>query len=149
MGNDACIAFGFNLGYRSDLPERWQEQGDPEDGFEPPAIMRAKLEFLARGFPGLRMTDEQTRRYEMVEKQILWSFPIDILAHGPSYQKAMYFLAIRGLTIRTENGSPAEFDPKDLTVNGFQIRQLKEFCMEHGIKWQWPKWHILLDQEGA
>ena len=27
MGEDACIAFGINLGNRSDLPERWQEQG--------------------------------------------------------------------------------------------------------------------------
>lgn len=53
MGEDACIAFGFNLGFRSDLPERWQVQGDPQDGFEPAAIMRAKLEFFVRGLSGL------------------------------------------------------------------------------------------------
>lgn len=50
MGDDACIAFGFNLGYRSDLPERWQEQGDPEDGFDPAVIVAGKLNSLIRSF---------------------------------------------------------------------------------------------------
>lgn len=71
MGEDTCIAFGFNLEYRSDFPERWQEQGDTEDGIDATMIMAGKLNFLISSFPGLRMSDEQNRRYVKLEKQLL------------------------------------------------------------------------------
>ncbi|HEY8605582.1 MAG TPA: hypothetical protein VIM12_00545 [Noviherbaspirillum sp.] len=145
--DDACMAFGFNLGYWENLPERWQDQGSPNDCFELDVLVTGRLSFLSESVRD--QTEEQRRRFRRVREQLQWSFPIDVFAHGRSFQRPMFFIAVRGAVYRTDDGNPLSFDASDLVVSKFQVAQLREYCAAHGIRWQEPKWHLLLDQLGA
>lgn len=135
QSTDAILAFGFDLG-ETDLEEILNDS--PPDGgdFEDWLCHRAGVIYPA-GHDGI--DSDEYKAYDAAKKAAIEACPVELLMHC-SYECPMYYLALRGSSVKANRGYPQ--DVYTNTPQPEKIAAMKAFCDELGIDWQQPKWHI-------
>lgn len=70
------------------------------------------------------------------------AFPIEMTRYC-SYEYPMYILGVKGKHYQVDRGDVVVVNTEDLTVRPDQIETLMDFCEQHNIEWQEPKWLLV------
>lgn len=137
---DAILAFGFDLGECEDegiaAMFRVELEGDEIFDFDEWLATRAGAVY-PEGHSGIDSPEYQT--YSAARKLAIDRCPVELVTHC-SYDYPMYFLALRGSETRAWRGSPKAVSTPQPTQE--QIDAMRSFCVDIGLPWQEPAWHI-------
>lgn len=118
ISSDGVLVFGFTIGEEGDYPEFLGDCGGMD-------------EFIAG--PWKKGGDYGARQ------AIIDACPADLVAYC-SYDYPMYVLAVRGTRLRAYRGDATEVTPDHFAVSPERVEAFKEWCAEHHITYQEPKW---------
>lgn len=137
ISSDGLLVFGFPIGEEDEnpLPNLLGDGEDFED-FEDFIADEAGIGQWSDYF-----TDEQSSHYLAKKCEVVAACPVDLVRHC-SYEYPMYFLAVRGTDRSASRGSPEEISLESMAVAPEKIEAAKQWCVEHNIEWQEPKWYL-------
>lgn len=128
MSTDAILVFGFDVGEESD--DLYPEILKDYEAFEELILTESGLKKWDRNCPDDYITYQQ---------KINQSCPIEIVFHCSS-EDIMAIVAIQGTSITANRGYPEIINPEMFNIDPQKIKNAKEWCEKHNIKWQEPHW---------
>lgn len=142
------ICYGVLLEEDQELPWQTKEWWNDIDRWWLFAIQGYKNPFelftAAGNWIEPKPTEEKRERYYAARykfKEQCPSLPVE-LVNCCSCDCPIYILAIPSSMRSASRGSPEAFKPRDLDVSDDEMHALLEFCEEHGIDGEGPRWWL-------